>query len=318
MDGNITVGSNGSGSLRHPLLAGAILYGTQASFSLIANLLVIFLLTYRRHLLCNPHYRCILSLAITDILTSVSVIFSPRFTLGEKFYNPKAQNYLAREFYCRLLWNKYLPFALGVTSLYTCAVLSFERWLAVKRSIFYKSRFKIRHMNVLIIASWIAGFVSEVPVIVFVEAVYDQPTESCRYTTAQNKIQTVSFSTGLFVVKVVIPFALATLAYIDVFRGIKASLRFAASARAQNINGIKKLKKVTKVAAISTFVLAVCWLPCSVSFYYSLLIYEPLNDQQNPFVLFVTLLAFANSCINPFIYVFSNPELRNSLRDVFH
>jgi hypothetical protein len=122
----------------------------------------------------------------------------------------------------------------------------------------------------------------------------------------------------LFVVKVVIPFALATLAYIDVFRGIKASLRFAASARAQNINGIKKLKKVTKVASISTFVLAVCWLPCSVSFYYSLLIYEPLNDQQNPFVLFVTLLAFANSCINPFIYVFSNPELRNALRDVFH
>jgi hypothetical protein len=79
-------------------------------------------------------------------------------------------------------------------------------------------------MNVLIMASWITGFTAEVPVTVLTEGIYDP-------------------------------------AYIlDVFRGMKTSLRFAASARAENINGIKRLKKVTKVAAITTFVLAVCWL----------------------------------------------------------
>ena len=317
MSANITVVSNGSGSLRHPSSNGAILYSAQASVSLMANLLVVFLFTCRKHLLSNPHYRCILSLAITDILTSVSVLFSPRLTLGEKFYNPKAHNYFTREFYCRILWNNFLPFALGVTSLYTSLVLSFERWLAVRRSIFYKSRFKIRHMNVLIMASWITGFIAEVPVTLFTEGVYDPATESCQHIVVQNKISTICLSTGLFLLQSVIPLTLITLAYIDVFRGIKASLRFAVSARAENVNGIKRLKKVTKVAAITTFVLAVCWLPCSVSFYYSLLVYEPFNDLHNPFVVYIGLLAFANSCINPFVYVFSNPELRNALRDIF-
>ena len=172
-------------------------------------------------------------------------------------------------------------------------------------------------MNVLIMASWITGFIAEVPVTLFTEGVYDPATESCQHIVVQNKISTICLSTGLFLLQSVIPLTLITLAYIDVFRGIKASLRFAVSARAENVNGIKRLKKVTKVAAITTFVLAVCWLPCSVSFYYSLLVYEPFNDLHNPFVVYIGLLAFANSCINPFVYVFSNPELRNALRDIF-
>ena len=317
MDENTTVGSNGSGSLRHSSTAGAILFSAQASVSLMANIVVVILFTCRKHLLWNPHYRCILSLTITDILTSLSVLFNPRFTLGEKFYNPKAHNYFTREFYCRIVWNNFLPFALGVTSLYTSLVLSFERWLAVRRSIFYKSRFKIRHMNVLIMASWITGFTAEVPVTIFVEGVYDKPTENCRQILVQNKISTICLSTGLFLFEIVIPLALIILAYIDVFLGIKTSVRFAASARAENMNSIKRLKKVTKVAAITTFVLAVCWLPNSILFYYSLLVNDPLYDKRSPFVMFVALLVFSNCCINPCIYVFSNPELRNALRDMF-
>ncbi|CAB4016510.1 histamine H2 receptor-like, partial [Paramuricea clavata] len=271
MEENITRVSNGSGSLCNPLTTGAILFSTQVSFSLMANFLVVFLFACRRHLLCNPHNRCILSLSITDILTSISVFTSPNFVLGENVYHPKGHNYLTRELYCRILWSNFLPFALGVTSLYTSVVLSFERWLAVRRSIFYKRRFKIRHMNVLIMASWITGFAAEVLVTIFVEGVYDKPTEICRPILVQNKISTICLSTGLFLFVIVIPLALIILAYIDVFLGIKTSLRFAASARAENMNNIKRLKKVTKVAAITTFVLAVCWLPSSVLFYYSLL-----------------------------------------------
>jgi hypothetical protein len=127
MEENITRVSNGSGSLRNPLTTGAILFSTQVSFSLMANFLVVFLFACRRHLLCNPHNRCILSLAITDILTSISVFTSPNFVLGENVYHPKGHNYLTRELYCRILWSNFLPFALGVTSLYTSVVLSFER-----------------------------------------------------------------------------------------------------------------------------------------------------------------------------------------------
>ena len=315
MDENTTIGPK---RLENFSLTRAVLFGTESTFSLTVNLLVVFLFIFRRNLLSNPHNRCILSLAITDILTSISVLLSPRLVLGEQVYDLKSHDYLTRELYCRILWNNFLPFALGVTSVYTSVVLSFERWLAVRRSLFYKSRFKIRHMNVLIMVSWIVGFTAEVPIAILSEGTYGNiSTDSCRQSLVQSKTLTVCLSTNLFLFQTFIPMLFITLAYIDVFRGIRASLRFAVSARAENIACIKRLRKVTRVAAITTVVLAVCWLPCSVAFYYSLLVYDPLTDHRDPFVIFIGLLAFGNSCINPCIYVFSNPELRNALMDMF-
>lgn len=87
-------------------------------------------------------------------------------------------------------------------------------------------------------------------------------------------MSSILLSTGLFLLQVVIPFTLIASTYIVVFRRIKASLRFAASARTETVNATKRLKKVTKVAAITTFVLAVCWLPSSIYFFTSLVVYE--------------------------------------------
>lgn len=317
MEGNGTVVSNGTGRLRYSTTAGTILYSTEVVFSLIANFLVVFLFMCRRRLLCNPHNRCILSLAITDILTSITVFFSPGLVLEEKFHNAKEYSNVTREIYCRVLYSNFLPFAFAATSLYTSVALSFERWLAVRRSLFYKSSFKIRHMNRLIMASWIAGFTAEVPIAILMKGVYDRPEENCRYTVTENKVLTFCLSIGFIVFQMVIPLTLITVAYVDTFRGIRESLKFTETARSENISCIKRSKKVTKVAAITTFVLTVCWVTCSIPFFMSLLAFDPLDDYQDPLVVAIGLLAFGNTCINPCIYVFSNPELRRALKDVF-
>ena len=310
MAGNITVQYNGSN-------AASILFGIEACFSLMANLLVVFLFTFRRRLLSKPHNRCILSLAITDILTSTSVIFNPHFVMGEKFFKTESMNSTAREVFCRIIWNNFLPFFLGIASLYTSVALSLERWLAVRRSIFYKSRFKIRHMNMLILVAWVASVAAETPIGIFVESVYDEPGRSCRWNFPEDKLSTITLSSSLFLLQTVLPLMVITLAYIDVFRGIKASLRFAASARAENVNAIKRLKKVTNVAAITTLILAFSWLSCGLSLVIPIVLnYDPFHAHK-PFVVVLDLFIFANSCINPCIYVFSNPELNNAFKEIF-
>ena len=311
---NRTGVQNGSTNFHHPLVVSVILFSIQATLSLMANFLVVFLFTYHRQLLRNPHNRCILSLAITDILTSISVLASPNYILGEKFYNPNAHDQLTREFYCRVLWSNWLPFALGVTSLYTSVVLSFERWLAVRRSIFYKNRFKVSHMNMLILASWITGLTAGLPTTAFVEAVYDKNTENCRYRVlAKEKISNICLLMAQCLFQIVIPLALITLTYIDVFRGIRTSLRFAASARVETVNSIKRLKKVTKVSARATFVLVVSWVPLAVWYFLLSILNNPYRNLNDPLLVILTLFVFTNCCTNPFIYVFSNPELRNAV-----
>ena len=177
------------------------------------------------------------------------------------------------------------------------------------------TRFKVCHMNMLITASWIAGFVAELPLVIFARS--EDNSEICGYDFLQDKILSLCLSTGLFLFQTIIPLTIIILAYIDVFRGIKTSLQFATSARARNVCGIKRLKKVTKVAATATLVLAVCWLPSSFWFYISLLFFEPISDDHSPFVILSGVVVFFNGCINPFIYVFSNPELRKALRGIF-
>ena len=313
--GNITRVLNGSRHFDHSLKVSTIFYGIQGFFSLIANFLVVLLFICRRKLLCNPHNRCILSLSVIDLLTWISILTSPTISVSEEMYKPKEHSGLAREFYCRILWNKFLPFALGLTSFYTSVVLSFERWLAVRRTIFYKVRFKTHHMNVLILVAWIAGFSSEVLMAFMVEGVYNETTENCRFTVAQSKTSSKIFSPILLLVQTVIPLTLIILAYIDVFRGIKTSLRFASYARAENVNSINRLKKVTKVAAITTIILVFSWLPCSLCFFVQLFVFRnPVWDAHDPLIVVGTLVIFSNSCINPCIYVFSNPELRSALR----
>ena len=306
--------------VRGPLImAGLIIFSIQASFSLIANLLVVVLFIHRTNMLRNPHYCCILSLAVTDILTSISVLTSPSYGFGEKFYSAKEYGYVARELYCRFLWSSSLLFTLGVASLYISAVLSFERWLAVRRCMFYKSRFNHRHMNALIIASYVLAFVSEVPFLIYVEGIYDHPTEICQYNflLIENSVY-LCLLCGKLLFQTVLPLAFITFAYIDVFRGIRASLRFATSAGAESVNSVKRLKKVTNIAAITTFVLVVCWLPCAVWYFALLIVDDPVVKAfVDRSFMFVTLLVSCNCCINPCVYVFSNPELRNALRGLF-
>ena len=319
MDGNTILKSNGSSTFDNPLLVGVVLYSTTASLSLILNLFVVFLFIRRNRLLCNPHNRCILNLSMTDILVSISILTSPDFVFGEAFFNTKQHSNVTRELYCRVLWNKCLTYMFAVTSLYTSVVLSFERWLAVKHSVFYKNQFKVCHMNFLIMASWIVGIITVVPTsVLLVEGVYDKPAQNCQFVLVKNKSYNILLATGQFLFQLVVPLLLITFAYIDVFRGIKISLRFAVSARAENINGIKRLKKVTKVAAITTIVLLVCWVPNTVLYFVSLLVQESPEDYSNPFVFVFSLLTFCNGSINPCIYVFSNPDLKNALKDIFY
>ena len=157
----------------------------------------------------------------------------------------------------------------------------------------------------------------EASLIVLIECVHDDPAKNRRDVLARNKKFSISLSNGLFLFQTVVPVALIVAAYIDVSRGIKASLQFLASVRTDKVNCTKGLKKVTKVAAITALLLVVCSLPCSIYFYYTSLKYEPkIQGYRNPFLFFVGLLAFNIGCINPCIYVFSIPELRNAVKEI--
>ena len=82
-----------------------------------------------------------------------------------------------------------------------------------------------------------------------------------------------------------------------------------------NTARFKGLKHVTLTAFFASTIIVVCWLPDQL--YYALSVVE-LTQLVSPAHSALHLLAFPHSCINPFIYSFSNHEYRNCLKEIFY
>ncbi|XP_028414219.1 somatostatin receptor type 4-like [Dendronephthya gigantea] len=116
-----------------------------------------------------------------------------------------------------------------------------------------------------------------------------------------------------------VPGALMVIAYSRIIVHMKRSeIRIEVIRNNQRMvrksNALKALKRVTTTAFFASGIIIVCWLPDQL--YYAL-------SQVNLTELGTTIhfvfksLAFANSCINPAIYCFSNRAYRTGLRELF-
>lgn len=295
-----------------PNVLPKIAFSITGSAALVENLFVVYLFIRRPQWLSQPHNRCILSLAIIDILTALSVFFASKFIVDDSFYQVSSQSFITRELYCWVIWSQFFPYTFVVTSLYICLVLALERWLAVKKSFFYKNRFKTKHMNVLILVSWIAGVVNQILFIVSVRGVHVKASFLCHWKNDDTQAS-VFKRLALFLGQALVPFVLIFVAYVDIFRAIKESVKFRDAAGNENLKSLKRLKKVTQMTAIASFILVTCWLPGQTYFLLSASAYNP-DDLLSTLL---NLLVFFNSCLNPFVYVFSNTTFRKAFKEHF-
>ena len=131
--------------------------GTYFAFSMIVilsflgNLLVLGVMVTKRDALKKPYNIFICSLACTDIITAIFLIFS------RYLYLPNMpENEFAATLFCSTIWNACILFGLGYVSIYTCLVLTIERWLAIVKPNTYR-RTKPKHAVVVVAAVWFWG-----------------------------------------------------------------------------------------------------------------------------------------------------------------
>ena len=109
-----------------------VIFSLTACFALIGNVLVLILFIRCPIWLKKTHNQCIFSLAVTDILTAISLFVVPKFLHDSDAYTVPS-SYLAREMYCPLVWSPFIPFSFGITSVYTCFVFALELCLSFVR-----------------------------------------------------------------------------------------------------------------------------------------------------------------------------------------
>jgi hypothetical protein len=286
--------------------------------ALLSNALTVMLFIKKSKWLKKVYNCLILALAIQDISIAVCLLVLPGFVMTEDAYKLPC-NASSRSIYCKILWSQYIPFALGITSVYTCLMLTFDRWLAVARPLSYKKyQQSIMMVIVTVLFPWIAGFCFEITAPLNATVMEVNGTYLCGWKERKDSSEITTFlAVFTFLGMIIIPATLMVLAYSRIIVQMKQS-RKRVSGTMNSINthestASRSLKRISVIAFVASMVVIVCWLPDQLYYTLSQVRLTKLGTTEH---FAVKTLAFACSCINPAIYCFWNSSYRSGLKEI--
>ncbi len=299
------------------------IFSVIAVIAFLGNTLTV-LLFLRKSKWLKKTYNCLIfALAIQDILLAICIMVLPGFILEERYYAVPAENEISRWIFCKVFWSQFIPFALGIASVYSCLMLTFDRWLAVVRPLSYTKYQQSRiFLTLTVMFPWIAGMCFEITTPLRTTWVQANGTYLCYWKTPEYTPKTIFLAIFTFLGMIAVPAALMVLAYSSIIvhmmrsqnRLSRGSVIRCNSETNRQRKAFISLKRVTMTAFFASTVVIVCWLPDQL--YYTLSQVQ-LTDLGTTTHLVVKFLAFANACFNPAIYCLSNNMYRRGLREIF-
>ena len=273
-----------------------LIYSVIAAVAFLGNSLVLYVLVTRSYYLRQSCKIFICSLAITDIITSIILVFSrylylPSMPGGEIF----------QEIYCRTIWSAWILFTLGYISIYTCLALTIERWFAVIKPMAH-SFFKPIQTRKAIALVWVVGIAVNVSTLFRVK--FNKVKQECSWKPLNVGNEELPWLD--FTLQSLIPFSTIAILYSHILYTLRGH------PFVHEIPG-HPLRLITKMTLAASCALIIGWLPSRVSFMLSKFGYV---DSSGVLHFCLVMVSFSNSCVNPFIYSLYSKQFRKECREV--
>lgn len=263
----------------------------------LGNALVIYVLVTRSFYLKQPYNICILNLAIIDSITVIFLVFS-RFL----YLPPTPTDGIAGEVFCHTIWSAWVVFCLGYISIYTCLVLTIERWLAVVKPFVYLT-IRTKHTILAVALVWVLGPAVNTTTLFRIK--YSVSKQQCMWTTlaeGNDELPWMDFS-----LQSIIPFITMVFLYSHIYYRMKHLPKISSHRAIQ-------LKKITIVALAASSALIIGWLPGRVTF---MLTKFGILDANGIINVSCVMITFLNSCVNPFLYGIYSSQFRREYNAIF-
>lgn len=286
-------------------IAVPILFGAIAVIGFFGNALVVLVV------LCNPQMRSttnilIINLAMADLLF---IVFCVPFTGWDYTLN----YWPFGDTWCRIV--QYLVIVCAYASIYTLVLMSLDRFLAVVHPITSMSIRTERNAYLAILFTWIIILVACIPALfshgmVFIEDTYS----SCTFRVDMG-YNIAAFQISFFMSSFVVPLALIFILYVLMLKRLWLGVAPGGRVSAESV---RSKKRVTRLVVVVVLVFAVCWCPVHVVLVLkSVDLYgRPMNPPRIVVQIASQILAYTNSCVNPFLYAFLSDNFRKSFRKV--
>ena len=284
--------------------------------SLVGNVLVICVVLLNRHMRTVTNY-LIVNMAVADLLITafnmpitISVIAGSQIEWSES---------VAAEMLCKFIpFSQSLSIASSVLSLTAIAV---DRFLAVMYPL--KRYISFHAAYVLIVVVWIVGIAVNSPFL-YAQKIIVSEEDGVRISYCQEIWTPVfgenaakDFTIVLFVLFYAVP--LLTMSVLYSFVVYKLWVRKAPGNQTteNQLRAEKSRKKVLKMLIVVVTLFALCWLPMYINQFIWFFGFERFPCGPPPVLAFLGFfLGYANSALNPAIYVIFSSNFRKGFKDV--
>lgn len=237
---------------------------------------------------------------------------------------------LAGELYCRLWLSGFLVWGCMTCSTYNLLAITSERYMMVVFPIYHKTAFTRQKAYIMVVIVWLVPLGYHA----FWNAAYSYVKYGKCLKLAGMPSEIVSKFYGFFslTIQFFLPLILMTFMYGQMIRILRPKLRARNKVAPQAMTprggppvvvqashqpGMSRVQlNLTKTLAIVVICYITCWclnqiLWLTVNMGYN---FVPLHG---PYARATVVLACANSCVNPFIYIFKLEEFKMGVRRMF-
>ncbi|XP_075256716.1 somatostatin receptor type 5-like [Convolutriloba macropyga] len=245
----------------------------------------------------------ITNLSVVDFLSGLFLVFIKSFPRLPK---PEGTGFMA-QVVCRLYCSEYPLWALLNSSVFNLLLVAVDRYLSIVVPFFHKLKFsKPKVLYTCIVVTWIMGSIMAGYNLIH----YGVSGDVCEVDFSLPKWVFIWGGYWSFFGMLMVPSLLMLMAY--------AHISYTLSKMSESSQGKKLQKKVT----ISCFaVLAVfffCWFPDQLYFFLYSLNLPSLNITMGDWLYHLVVnVGFSNSCLNPFLYAFLNPNYKRVFKKIF-
>ena len=272
----------------------------------------------------------IVNQSVIDLLSSVFII-ATTLTVDTGI---RGLSGFADELYCRFWISGYVIWSLFLSSTYNLVLLTLERYMAIVHPIRYYTWLTWGKFYAAVTLVWCVGpaynMMHRIPTSGLADGV------CYKFHFWPSRLTARVFGIVALMVQFFLPLAILIYAYVRMTVRLRnkvhpvgptpsqavAGTSHTATAGVQHdadtrAKGIKERasKSIFKTMVTVTVCFVICWIFNQVLFLLFNFGYHV--DFQSPFYHFTVYIAFANSCVNPFIYTFQYNVFRQGLRELF-
>ncbi|XP_042241121.1 tachykinin-like peptides receptor 86C [Homarus americanus] len=284
-------------------------FGVMILGACIGNTIVIRIVLGNQRMRTTTNY-FLVNLSVADLfMTLFNCIFNFVFMLKS--------HWAFGSIYCTI--SQFVAHASLAASVFTLAVISFDRFLNVMRPL--KPRMSACVCRLLLCIIWVVAASIAAPILPYATTIqYDLGGRTICVILWPDGLASVShmdyvYNVVILAVTYVVPMTAMVVCYAVI--GCKLYDRRSAKTSRQADN-FKSKRKVVQMLALLVGVFALCWLPYHV---YFILVHHHPQLSTRPYVQHMYLafywLAMSNAMINPIVYYLLNARFRYFFRQLF-